>query len=96
MLVDDIFGSYILDSRPASEFYYDSAKNKLINLDLNVDEAINMVFTTPGIEMTEDRYADQGGTGRQGKVLRLGGRVDLESKLTVRVQDELRATANHH
>lgn len=79
-LPDDVFGSYILDSRPSAEFRYDAAKNKLVHLDFSVDEPTRMVFTTPG-----DNMGDQleSGTGRQGRLLRLAGLVDLESRITV-------------
>lgn len=81
---DDIFGSYILDSRPSSDFYYEAAKNKLVNLELLADENTNVIFNTAGDELIGDGYADQGGIGRQGKLMRLAGWIDLDSRVTVR------------
>ena len=83
MHVDDIFGSYILDSRPSSDFNYEAAKNKIVNLELVADENPNIIFNTPGDELVGDGYADQGGVGRQGKLMRLAGWIDLDSRLTV-------------
>ena len=77
--MDDVFGSYILDSRPSSEFYYEAAKNKLMNLELSSGGAPNITITAPG----DGLAGDAGGVGRQGRVLRLSGCVDLDSKLTV-------------
>jgi DNA mismatch repair protein MSH5 len=79
-------GSYILDSRPSSEFYYENAKNKLVNLELSADEAPNIVFTTPGDELTGKAtlgQVDLAGLGRQGRLMRLAGWIDLDSRLTV-------------
>ena len=85
-ILDDILGSYILDSRPSSEFYYENAKNKLVNLELSADEAPNIVFTTPGDELTGKGtlgQVDLAGLGRQGRLMRLAGWIDLDSRLTV-------------
>ncbi|RFU35986.1 hypothetical protein B7463_g362, partial [Scytalidium lignicola] len=51
---NDIFGSYIIDSRPSSEFCYEAAKNKLLNLELDRDDTASVVFTTPGEGLTPD------------------------------------------
>jgi DNA mismatch repair protein MSH5 len=85
--IDDIFGSYVLDSRPSSEFHYENAKNKLVNLELNADEAANFIFTTPGDELTgraANSQIELAGLGRQGRLMRLAGLIDLESRITVR------------
>lgn len=78
---DDVFGSYILDSRASGEFNDEKAKDKLINLELTVDDAPNIIFTTPA----DDNLAhkDGGGMGGQGRLLRLAGWIDLDSKVTV-------------
>ena len=79
---DDVFGSYILDSRPSSEFRYDTAKDKLVNLELGEDRPPSMILTTPGDEL-EATYGEGSLGGRQGRLMRLAGRVDLGSKLSV-------------
>lgn len=77
--LDDIFGAYILNAQPSGDFNYEAAKNKLVNLELNADEDPNIIFTTP-----EDNLAgDQVGMGRQRRLMRLAGSVDLDSRLTV-------------
>ena len=83
---EDFAAPYLLQVRPSQEFGFESAKVKLSNLHLSSNTAPLMAFVTPGdaesyedyIESTEPEY-----TGRQGKLLRLSGIVDLESRLTV-------------
>lgn len=83
---EDFAAPYLLEVRPSQEFGFESAKVKLSNLHLTSKTVPRMAFTTPGdaelyedyIESTEPEY-----TGRQGKLLRLSGIVDLESRLTV-------------
>ncbi|KAL8671223.1 MAG: hypothetical protein Q9168_004277 [Polycauliona sp. 1 TL-2023] len=83
---DDLSFPYLLEVRPSPEFGFESAKTKLSNIRLPNSAASQMAFVTPGdaesyedyIESSEPDY-----TGRQGKLLRLSGIVDLESRLTV-------------
>jgi len=82
-----MFGCYVLDSRPASEFRYETAKNKLVALDFDADEATSILFTTPGDKLgcsAMEGQLDQGGIGRHGKLMRLAGWVDIESRISVR------------
>jgi DNA mismatch repair protein MSH5 len=82
---DNIFGSYVLDARPSSDFSYVAGKNKLINLELSVGEGFSIVYAAPGEELTGDAAIDQtypDRNGRQGRLMKLGGLVDLDSKLT--------------
>jgi DNA mismatch repair protein MSH5 len=93
---DDIFGSYVLDSLPSSDFNYAAAKNRLINLELNVDEAPKVIFTTPGEQLIGDAaygQAAQGGTGRKGRLIRLAGWIDLDSKLTAGFRSPIRVSS---
>ncbi|TVY85141.1 MutS protein-like protein [Lachnellula suecica] len=77
--LDDVLGSYILDSHPSPDFKYETAKNKLIGLELNADEAPNIVFTVPGDDVVgEGIRGERGGTGRQGRLMRLAGWIDLD------------------
>lgn len=84
---DDIFGSYILDSRPSSEFNFEAAKNKLVNIYLGAEGQPTVVFTTPEEELTgEARYGNEdhsGGTGRKGRLMRLTGWIDLDNNVSV-------------
>lgn len=72
-------GSYILDTRAAADFRYEAAKEKLINLDL-IDPP-EIVFRTAG----DDGYSggEHSSIGREGKLLRLAGWLDLGSYFTV-------------
>lgn len=77
---------YLLECRPNSEFGYDSARNKLVNLRIGQRGGPNVTFVVPGDVVThEEDYAggDAGFAGRQGQLLRLSGWINLESKLTV-------------
>lgn len=83
---EEFASPYLLEVRPSPEFGFESAKVKLCNIRLATNTAPRMAFLTHGdaesyedyIESTEPEY-----TGRQGKLLRLSGIVDLESRLTV-------------
>ncbi|KAB8291251.1 hypothetical protein EYC80_009938 [Monilinia laxa] len=83
---NEIFGSYVLDSRPAAEFYYEAAKNKLASLEIEGARGASMILSTPGDDFTGDRKSDQAelsGTGRQGRLMRLAGWIDLDSRLSI-------------
>ena len=43
-----------------------------------------MAFITPGEDLAEDGQSE-GGTSKQAKFMRLGGCIDLDSRLTVRI-----------
>lgn len=77
----------MLNAQPSVEFGYEGAKIKLVNLNLGADEAHNIIFTTPGDELAQDNgYGNQGSMGRQGRLMRLAAWINLDSKLTVRVE----------
>lgn len=83
-----IFGSYILDSRQSAEFQFESAKNKLVNLDPSSDEAARMQFSIPGDELVGNvaqfqDLDDEETSGHQGRLLKLAGCIDLESRVSV-------------
>ncbi|KAH6678282.1 muts domain V-domain-containing protein [Halenospora varia] len=75
----DDLGSYVLDIRPTADFKYEAAKDKLVNMHLSADDAPDIIFKVPGDGLSvEDDVA-----GRQGRLLRLAGWIDLDSWLTV-------------
>ena len=77
---------YLLEFRPNSEFGYDTARNKLVNLRIGQPGGPNVTFIVPGDVVThEDDMVggDMGFTGRQGQLLRLSGWINMESRLTV-------------
>ncbi|KAA8567184.1 hypothetical protein EYC84_010241 [Monilinia fructicola] len=83
---NEIFGSYVLDSRPAAEFYYEAAKNKLASLEIAGMTGGGMTLATPGDDFGGDRKHDQAelsGTGRHGRLMRLAGWIDLDSRLSI-------------
>ncbi|KAI9051038.1 hypothetical protein LZ554_005146 [Drepanopeziza brunnea f. sp. 'monogermtubi'] len=75
---NDIFGAYVLDARPSPEFSSEGAKSKLVGLDLAADDGLNIAFTTPGDAMIGDASM-----GRQGRLMRLAGWIDLDSEVTI-------------
>lgn len=83
------FGSYVLDSRPSTEFQYDSAKNKLASLDFGSGQESRVLFTTPGDDLIADaalkRVQEDGSAsaGNQGRFMRLAGLINLESRLSI-------------
>lgn len=84
-MIDDVLGSYALEYRPASDFSFEHAKNRLVNLVLDQEKESDIFFTTPE-DLLGNPVGDQinmQSMGRQGRLLRLSGRIDLESKVTV-------------
>ncbi|RKF63192.1 MutS protein-like protein 5 [Erysiphe neolycopersici] len=82
---NDVLGSYVLEYRPALDFSFEHAKNKLVNLILDKERESDIVFTTPE-DLLGNPVGDQinkQSMGRQGRLMRLAGMVDLESKVTV-------------
>ncbi|KAK4543724.1 hypothetical protein LTR36_005369 [Oleoguttula mirabilis] len=77
---------YLLECRPAAEFGYDSARNKLVNLRIGQQGGPRVTFVVPGDLVTEqDDYnnPDASFAGRQGQLLRLSGWINIESRITV-------------
>ena len=72
--------------RPSPEFAYEAGKRKLVQIQAKTDTRFQVSFITPG---EEDSYEDwgeiheSGFTARQGRLLRLSGWVNLESRLSV-------------
>lgn len=74
---------YALEIRPSPEFGYEVGKNKLVNLRLGSDAELPVSFFTPG---DTDSYDDQNGgkdIGYTGRLLRLSGKIDIESRITI-------------
>ncbi|KAI9883832.1 MAG: Translation elongation factor 1 beta [Watsoniomyces obsoletus] len=77
---------YVLERRPSSEFNYDAAKNKLVYLDIDSDNGPETTMHVAGdVDMVNAASEGQNipGVGRQARLLRLNGWVDLESRVTV-------------
>jgi DNA mismatch repair protein MSH5 len=71
--------------RPVSEFSYDSARNRLVNLKIGHEDGPKITFVTPG-DFTAEKDGDLGGTNledHQGQLLRLAGWIDVDSRLSV-------------
>lgn len=84
-----MFGSYILDSRASAEFQYEAAKAKLVNLypGFDGDQDHKVQFCVPGDDLLGSDhiqdYENQESKGHQGRLLRLAGSIDLESRASV-------------
>lgn len=76
---------YNLEVRPSSEFSYEAAKNKLVNLKIGSETGPQVTFVVPGDVLAADEHDGDGGesSGRQGRLLRLSCWIDVESRLTV-------------
>lgn len=84
MTVDQFNLPYVMEVRPHVEFKYDSAKGKLLSLNLHAEDGPRLNFNTPGDVVVPDRYADRDeGTGTQERLLRFGGWMNLENMMTV-------------
>lgn len=77
----------LCSARPMSEFSYDSARSRLVNLKLGHEDGPRITFMTPGdltAESNEDYAAgDTAVESRQGQLLRLAGWIDVDSRVTV-------------
>ncbi|KAK7535827.1 muts domain V-domain-containing protein [Phyllosticta citribraziliensis] len=73
---------FMLEIRPATEFAYDGAKNKLVNLNIGSDRGPQVTFTVPGDVQTADLVNDTD-IARQQNLLQLEGWVDMDCKVTV-------------
>ncbi|KAK3616211.1 hypothetical protein LTR56_026103 [Elasticomyces elasticus] len=77
---------YMPECRPGAEFGYESARNKLVNLQLGQQGGPRVTFVVPGDVMTEQEdfnNPEAGFAGRQGQLLRLSGWINVESRTTV-------------
>ena len=77
---------YVLEVRPSSEFNYEAAKRKLIDLRIRSDAGSQTAFITPGDSEFYDDVGDSHNasfTSRQGRLLRLLGQIDFDSRLSV-------------
>ena len=80
---DQPFGpAYLLEIRPPPEFNPQSAKSKLINLNLATDDGPRIDFVTPEDMFGGDNNRGDGG-GRQEQLLRFAGFVDLDNNIGV-------------
>lgn len=77
----------LCSARPGSEFSYESAKNKLVNLRLGEADGPRVTFIVPGDVVADEDDGYNNGeaayAGREGQLLRLSGWVDMDSRLTV-------------
>ena len=74
---------FLLEVRPPSEFLYDSARSKLVNLRLGDENGTRVSFNVPGELAAVDQLNDEDVAGTQGQLLRLAGWIDVESRVTV-------------
>lgn len=74
---------YTLETRPSSEFSYDGGISKLANLPLDSNAEGQMMLRTPNDIETYNEHDVGDRIGRQGNLLKLSTKVDLESRLTI-------------
>jgi DNA mismatch repair protein MSH5 len=87
---------FVLEVRPPSEFYYDAAKSKLVNLHLGEENGTHISFNVPGELATNVRLSDNNIAGQQGQLLRLSGWIDIESRVTVSLNNDSVLCTNSH
>ena len=81
---------FLLEVRPPSEFLYDAARSKLVNLHLGQENGTRVIFNVPGELAAIDNLNDEGVAGQQGQLLRLAGWIDMESRVTVHPHSSLK------
>jgi len=75
-----------MDYRPNSEFNYEGAKDKLVNLQSILVGGGGVRFLIPGDSLTYDDgqgHDEFGSTGHQGKLLRISGRINFDSRVSL-------------
>jgi hypothetical protein len=73
---------FLLEVRPPSEYSYDVARSKLVNLHLGEEYGTRLRFNIPG-ELGANEHDEGNIAGKQGQLLRLAGWVDVDSQATV-------------
>ncbi|KAI9735089.1 MAG: MutS protein msh5 [Claussenomyces sp. TS43310] len=79
-------GSYILNSRTSKDFSYINGRENLANLEINLVNGRNISVKPVGeLEGGPNRHCVDGigVSGRQGKLTKLAGWIDLESQVTI-------------
>jgi DNA mismatch repair protein MSH5 len=84
---------FLLDVRPPSEFFYDAARSKLVNLHLGEEHGTRISFNVPGELGANDHLDEDNVAGQQGQLLRLAGWIDIESRTTVSARLQSYATS---
>jgi DNA mismatch repair protein MSH5 len=87
---------FVLEVRPPSEFYYDAAKSKLVNLHLGEEDGTYISFNVPGELAANVHLSDDNVAGQQGQLLRLSGWIDIESRVTVSLSIDSVLSTNSH
>lgn len=74
---------FLLDVRPPGEFSFDAAKTKLAALNLEGMAVPQVDFIVPGDLSPLRNESLETNHGQQGRLLRLAGLIDMESRSTV-------------
>lgn len=74
---------FLLEVRPPSEFFYDAARSKLVNLHLGEEYGTRVNFNVPGELGANDNFEEDNIAAQQGQLLRLAGWIDIDSRATV-------------
>ncbi|KAJ4296681.1 hypothetical protein N0V90_006729 [Kalmusia sp. IMI 367209] len=83
-LAEDRFSlPFLLEVRPPSEFSFDAAKSKLASLSFEDNDPLHINFVVPGDLNPLGEESMENARGRQGRLLRLAGLIDLDSRITV-------------
>lgn len=86
MTDDRFYLPYALELRPSPEFQYEAAKNKLAAVRLDVYPQPDVFFSAPADADSADRFNNEHGAEssiHRGRLLRLAGWIDLESRLSI-------------
>lgn len=73
---------FLLEVRPPSEYLYDAARSKLVNLRLGEENGPRVRFNIPG-ERGANEHDEESIAGKQDQLLRLAGWIDVDSQATV-------------
>ncbi|KAH9891518.1 muts domain V-domain-containing protein [Xylariomycetidae sp. FL2044] len=80
----DLHGAYILRNLNSTDFRYDVGREKLLCLNLEMLGHQNIVYTSVVDDTIEEDGGNDGRVGsKQGRLMRLGASVNLDSRLTI-------------
>lgn len=95
IVTDGVFGRHLLYSRQTSEFSFDSAVNRLMNLPVLKNRVVATQFSKQNnINETNDMDREDGPSTEcypEAREILLAGMIDLKSRCTVSISYDTRA-----
>lgn len=83
--IGDLPGAYILRNLNSTDFRYETGKEKLLGLNLEMPGRQSILYTSVVDDAVDEMHEFEGqDNSRQARLMRLGTSINLDSRLTVR------------